>query len=106
MLSCISLSGLTSLSNVSAYEAHIIWDPEPKATHYKVEQSVDLGATWTLLDDTLTTPSYVATVPDTGLTLLRASNCDADGCLPRPASGIWVQPEWSPMQRPQTVGVE
>ena len=97
---------LLSPSIVMAADIHIQWDEAPGATYYKVEQSVDLGSNWTLMDQSLTSPDYIATVSDTGMTLLRVSNCNQVGCVVRPGSGIWAQPEWMPPDTPTQIGVE
>ena len=53
------------------------WTADPSATSYKVEKSLDQGATWTSVG-TPATPSFSYTGTDTGVVLFRVSQLQRD----------------------------
>lgn len=77
-----------------AWTDNISWATGTNTTSYKVETSVDLGTTW-VVAGTPTTPAMAITLTSTGLTLIRVSNCNANGCTTRAGSGFFHNEAWS-----------
>ena len=73
---------LAAVTPAWAWTATYSWSPATGATSYKVEKTVDQGATWTLVANP-TSPTYAYTGTEAGLVLFRISACNAVACTPR-----------------------
>lgn len=71
------------------------WQPSPTATSYRVETSIDQGVTWQTAGSPVT-PTFTLTMTSAGLTVVRVSACNANGCATRSGSGFWHNEAWSP----------
>ena len=97
----IAFSLLTLISfGVSAADIPLSWDADPRATEYRVEQSVDEGATWVLVVTSPTLPITVTGVPDSGLVLLRACASGATSDVCRDEVGFFYNGDWLPLSAP------
>lgn len=107
-LLAVSAVALLLLWSASAYAwtTTYSWTSVPNASAYKIEKSVDNGATWTVVTATLTTPTFNYTGTETGLTLFRFSNCNSTGCTVRPADGHFHNEAWQPPTAPVNLGVQ
>ena len=89
-----------------AWTETLQWTIDPGATTYRVEKSIDNGATWTLVTATVTTPTHAYTGMEPGLVLFRFANCNAQGCMPRPTAGGWHDESKQLPGSPVNVGVQ
>ena len=106
LTTAILLAGLLGVALPAwAWTATYSWSPATGATSYKVEKTVDQGATWTLVASP-TTPTYAYTGTETGLVLFRVSACNANGCTVRSADGLWHNEAWQPPSAATNLGVQ
>lgn len=103
VLFCVSLLAIATpaLGWTETYS----WTAVSGATSYKVEKSIDTGATWTLVASPAV-PTYVYVGTETNMTIFRVSACNAAGCTMRAASGVWHNEVWQPLSQPSNLGVQ
>jgi len=103
----IILSFLFISSSVFGANIIVKWDAQ-QADGFKIEQSVDLGATWgselDIPDGTAT--SADVTVPDNTLTLIRVGAYNSVGTAWRLNVGVWAHSGWNIPDKPKMIGVE
>lgn len=97
---------LLSSGVAQAWTASYSWAPATGATSYKVEKSVDNGATWTVVSATLASPTLNYTGSEAALVLFRVSNCNSNGCTVRPGDGWWHNEGWTPPPAPASLAVQ
>ena len=78
-----------------AADITLTWDTDPNATGYRVYQSTDLGANWTLAADAPSLPITVSGLPDSGLVLLSTENYNAQGVAERVDVGFYYNGDWA-----------
>ena len=88
-----------------AWTATYSWSPATGATSYKVEKTVDQGATWTLVASP-TAPTYAYTGTEPGLVLFRISACNAVACTPRWADFLAHDESKQPPPAAMNLGVQ
>ena len=96
------------LCGAHAAEVDLTWDanPEPDIAGYRVYQSIDMGANWTMVADTNATTVNLSDIPDTGLILFRVSAYDNQDESIRHNAGAWFNNDWIPISTPKSSGIE
>jgi hypothetical protein len=104
------LSILFLLSLVSpAYAADVVlrWDPSAGATGYKIQKSIDAGATWQTPIDVGNITTYTYTnVEENALVLFRTSAYNAMGESMRTWSGAWYDHRLRPINSPSGTAIQ
>ncbi len=99
---------------VWAADINITWNQSVGATGYKVETSVDNGATWTEIlalifttrtEGTLNLADANITVADNVLVLGRIGAYNTQGITWRLEAGFWYHSSWMPLPAPTGGGV-
>jgi len=89
-----------------AADVDLSWDASNDATGYKVYQSADLGATWSVGFDVGNVTTYLMTgVADTGIILFRVSAYNANGEAVRYDAGVFYCGDCEPPPSPSGIGV-
>ncbi len=104
----------TCLANcVWAKDVGIAWNQSTKATGYKIELSVDEGASWVKVPDFTATlytegtrlkAKTTITIPDNVLVLARVGAFNAQGVSWRLQDGAWFNTAWEPISPPTGLG--
>lgn len=83
------------------------WDESPGATGYRIYRSVDLGATWTMVQEVGAVTEYTLTGQPDGLMLYRAGAFNAAGENIRYTAGVfnWETAPQPPAQ-PTGAGIQ
>ena len=103
LLGCFILLGIASPA--WAWTETYSWIATAGATSYKIEKSVDSGATWTLVSSP-TTPTYTYVGAEPALVVFRISACNAVGCTIRAGDGFWHNEAWVPPAAPVNLQVQ
>ena len=93
----VVIIGIAMMASVAqAVEKTVEWDASPgDPAGYRISISNDGGVTWTQEADVAATVLQTTiTVPDTGLTLIRASAYNNIGESLNTISGVWFNPDW------------
>ncbi len=102
-----------SANCVWAKDVGLEWNQSARATEYRIELSVDDGATWTKVPDF--TPTFytegtkdkaktIVTIPDNVLVLARVGAFNAQGGGWRTEYGAWFNTAWDPIVPPTGLG--
>jgi hypothetical protein len=90
-----------------AVDVDLKWDASAGATGYKIQKSVDLGATWSAAIDVGNVTTYKYTnVEENVVVLFRASAYNANGESIRTWSGAWFDSRKKPVSSPSGQGVQ
>jgi hypothetical protein len=93
LIVCALLLSLNSIAN--AGDRVLSWDSQTNAVSYEIQQSIDLGKTWTVLATPASTVCVAAlcqvtqTLPASGLVLIRFAARNAQGLTIRFDDGAW-----------------
>ena len=92
---------LVLVAMAQAADKTIQWDAVPDAIGYRISISTDAGVTWTQAAEIPAgTTEAVITIPDTGLTLIRASAYNNIGEAVNTTGGVWYNPDWKLTETP------
>jgi hypothetical protein len=83
------------------------WDATPNATGYRIYRSVDMGATWTMVQEVGAVTEYTLTGQPDALTLYRAGAFNGTGEVVRYTAGVfnWESAPQPPAQ-PTGAGIQ
>lgn len=86
---------LLAVHITDAADKMVAWDPVPSASGYRISISTDNGNTWTQVADVPATETQATvTIPDSGITLIRASSYNNIGEAIGTTNGVWFNPDW------------
>lgn len=92
---------------VIAADVPLSWDAVEGVTGYKVQMSVDMGASWSVEKDAGNQNTYIwVGVPDTGLVLFRAVAYNNFGESVQTKSGAWYCGDWELPNSPNGLGIK
>lgn len=97
------IAAITGTAEAQAWTQPLKWDADPRATNYRVEKSVDNGASWSEATNPASrpaTPAFTYSGSETGLVLFRVLNCNASTCAVRADAGGWHNEAWKPVTFP------
>ena len=91
-----------------AAEKTIAWDAVPAADGYRISISIDSGLTWqpaelegVLIGDIPAgTTQVIVTLPDSGITLIRASSFNNISEVINTTNGVWFNSDWDQTSAP------
>jgi len=94
-------------SSAFAAEVTLVWDPSEGAIGYKIQKSIDLGATWSTPIDVGNVTMYKFTgVEENTLVLFRVSAYNQIGEAIRTEAGAWYDHRKKPPIQPLGLGVK
>ena len=95
------------IGSASAADVNMKWDPNPGATGYKIQKSIDLGVTWSAPIDVGNVLKYTYVgVEENVLVLFRTFSYNAVGESPAAWFGAWYDNRKKPIGTSGGVGVD
>jgi hypothetical protein len=92
--------------NMFAAPVNLNWDAVQGATGYVIATSIDNGTTWSASEDVGDVLSYLLTVPDNTLVIIKIGAYGDPGLVWRMDAGTWFNSAWSLLSPPTGQGIE